>query len=124
MTSCIEKLKGTILIVDDTPANIGVLVETLSHTDFKVLVANDGESAIAQLKYARPDLILLDVMMPGISGFQTCEILKKNSDTRDIPIIFMTSLSDTHDKVKGFKAGAVDYITKPFQSEEVISRVN
>jgi CheY-like chemotaxis protein len=89
-----SKLKGTILIVDDTPANIGVLAETLSHTEFKVLVANDGESAIAQLKYSRPDLILLDVMMPGISGFQTCEILKKNSDTKDIPVIFMTSLSD------------------------------
>ena len=116
--------KGIILIVDDIPANLGVLFDFLAYSGFKVLVARDGESAIQKVEYALPDLILLDVLMPRMDGFETCRRLKENESTKDIPIIFMTALTDTVDKVKGLSLGAVDYITKPFQHEEVLARVN
>jgi len=116
--------KGTILIVDDTPTNISVLFDYLDQKSFKVLVARDGESAIEQVKFAKPDLILLDVMMPGIDGFETCRRLKDDDETKDIPVIFMTALSDTMDKVRGFNIGAVDYVTKPIHQEEVLARVS
>lgn len=115
--------KSQLLIVDDNPTNLGILFDYLTKTGFKVLVALDGESAIEQVEYAKPDLILLDVLMPGIDGFKTCGRLKANPSTQDIPVIFMTALSDTVDKVYGFNIGAVDYITKPIQHEEVLSRV-
>ena len=115
--------KGVIVIVDDKPTNLGVLFDFLSDSGFKVLVAQDGESAIEKVNYGHPDLILLDVMMPGIDGFETCRRLKANPSTHDIPVIFMTALSDTVDKVKGFSLGAVDYVTKPVQQEEVKARV-
>jgi len=118
-----EKPTATILIVDDTPANLEVLVDFLTDSAFEVIVATDGERAIERLKHVRPDIILLDVMMPGIDGFETCRRLKENDATRDLPVIFMTALSETVDKVKGFSVGAVDYITKPFQHEEVLARV-
>jgi DNA-binding NtrC family response regulator len=113
----------TILIVDDTPANIGVLLDNLAGLGYKVLVARNGESALEKVTQEWPDLILLDIMMPGMDGFEVCGKLKNDPETKDIPVIFMTALSETSDKVKGFNAGAVDYITKPFQSEEVRSRV-
>ena len=113
----------SILIVDDNHNNLEVLSETLTRAGFQVAVAIDGESAIEQIEYYKPELILLDVMMPGIDGYQTCQRIKSNPDTFDIPIIFMTALSDTEHKVKGFAIGAVDYITKPFQREEVLARV-
>jgi signal transduction histidine kinase len=112
-----------ILIVDDTPTNLQVLSESIRMAGWTTLVATDGETAIAQAEYAQPDLILLDVMMPGIDGFETCRRLKSSQITRDIPVVFMTALSDTLDKVKGLEIGAVDYITKPFQQEEVLARV-
>lgn len=115
--------KGVIVIVDDKPTNLGVLFDFLTDSGFKVLVAQDGESAIQKVEYAHPDLILLDVMMPGIDGFETCRRLKANPATQDIPVIFMTALSDTVDKVKGFSLGAVDYVIKPVQQEEVRARV-
>ncbi|HEY9299930.1 MAG TPA: response regulator, partial [Phormidium sp.] len=115
---------STILIVDDTPTNLGVLFDFLADFGFKVLVARDGQSALQKVAYAAPDLILLDVLMPGIDGFETCRRLKANDLTRDIPVIFMTALADTVDKVKGLSLGAVDYITKPLQHEEVLARVN
>ncbi|HEY9822481.1 MAG TPA: adenylate/guanylate cyclase domain-containing protein [Candidatus Sericytochromatia bacterium] len=115
--------KGVIVIVDDKPTNLGVLFDFLTDSGFKVLVAQDGESAIQKVEYAHPDLILLDVMMPGIDGFETCRRLKANDSTQDIPVIFMTALSDIVDKVKGFNLGAVDYIIKPVQQEEVKARV-
>jgi PAS domain S-box-containing protein len=118
-----ENNKGVIVIVDDKPTNLGVLFDFLTDSGFKVLVAQDGESAIQKVEYAHPDLILLDVMMPGIDGFETCYRLKANPSTRDIPVIFMSALSDTVDKVKGFELGAVDYVTKPVQQEEVRARV-
>jgi DNA-binding response OmpR family regulator len=114
---------GVILIVDDNPTNLGVLFDFLVNSGFQVLVAQDGEDAIAQVDYSPPDLILLDVIMPGIDGFETCQQLKAKESTKDIPIIFMTALSETVDKIRGLNLGAVDYITKPLQHEEVLSRV-
>lgn len=119
-----ETNKGTILIVDDTPANVSVLFDFLADNGYKVLVAQEGKRAIQKAEYAQPDLILLDVMMPGIDGFETCQLLKSKENTKNIPIIFMTALADTVDKVKGFKLGAADYITKPIQHEEVLARIN
>jgi two-component system sensor histidine kinase/response regulator len=113
----------TILIVDDTPANLGVLVETLGAAGYKLMVAEDGEEALAQTFQTQPDLILLDVMMPGIDGFETCRRLKARESTRDVPVLFMTALNETADKVKAFAAGGVDYITKPIEHEEALARV-
>ncbi|MHC5935871.1 hybrid sensor histidine kinase/response regulator [Nostoc sp.] len=115
--------KGVILIVDDNPHNLEVLSEALIDTGWEILIAVNGEGAIAQAEYACPDIILLDVMMPGIDGFTACQRLKLNPLTCDIPIIFMTALSETVDKVKGLSLGAVDYITKPFEYEEVLARI-
>lgn len=115
--------KGTILIVDDNPTNLGVLFDALTDAGFKVLVAQDGESAIQKVRYAPPDVILLDVIMPGIDGFETCRRLKGDERTREIPVIFMTALSQTAVVVRGFQLGAVDYIIKPTQQEIVIARV-
>ena len=113
-----------ILIVDDNPTNIKVLSDFLKDFGFKVLIAKDGESCLNKLEKVTPDLILLDVMMPGVDGFETCRRLKALDSTRDIPVIFMTALTDPVDKLKGFTLGAVDYITKPLQHEEAIARVN
>ncbi|MEO1428614.1 MAG: response regulator [Cyanobacteria bacterium J06632_19] len=112
-----------ILLVDDNPTNLKVLFEAIGGYGWKALMATDGESAIEQAEYAKPDLILLDVMMPGIDGFETCRRLKANTITQNIPIIFMTALSDSTDKVRGLEIGAVDYITKPFEQQEVIARL-
>ena len=113
----------TILVVDDNPANLNVLFDIFGDMSYDMLFASDGETCLNLLKTERPDLILLDVMMPGIDGFETCRRLKANQKTQDIPVIFMTALSETVDKVKGFELGAVDYITKPIQPEEVLARV-
>ena len=113
-----------ILIVDDNPTNLKLLSRAIADSGWEILVATDGESAIEQAEYAKPDLILLDIMMPGIDGFETCSQLKQNLATHEIPIVFMTALSETVDKVKGLSLGAIDYITKPFQTEEVLARVN
>jgi len=115
--------KSTILIADDNPTNLEVLFEVLKQNGFKVLVAIDGEGAIEQVEYAQPDIILLDVMMPGMNGFEVCRHLKESKTTKDIPVIFMTALADTVDKVRGFELGAIDYVTKPLQHEEVLGRV-
>lgn len=114
----------TILLVDDSPVNLGVVVEGLESHGYEVLVALDGKEALQRVEVANPDLILLDVMMPGMDGFEVCRKLKAHERTRDIPVIFMTALNDIQDKVKGFDAGAVDYIAKPLQIEEVRMRIN
>lgn len=114
---------STILIVDDTPTNLNLLFHVLQRSGFKVLVAQNGQSALQKVEYAKPDLILLDILMPGMDGFETCQILKSQASTKDTPIIFMTALAETVDKVKGLRLGAVDYITKPFQQEEVLARI-
>ncbi|MDZ7966793.1 MAG: response regulator [Nostoc sp. DedSLP03] len=116
--------KPIILIVDDTPVNLQVLFDFLDYYSFQVLVSEDGQSAVYMAEYASPDLILLDVLMPGIDGFETCRLLKKNPATQDIPVIFITAMSDKVDKVKGLNLGAVDYITKPLESQEVLARIN
>jgi two-component system cell cycle sensor histidine kinase/response regulator CckA len=116
--------EDVILIVDDTPTNLDMLLDVLEAAGFKVVVAEDGERAIALAEYAPPDLILLDILMPGIDGFETCRRLKANPSTQEIPIIFLTAVSDNVDKVKGLNLGAVDYITKPLNHEEVLARVN
>ncbi|MCC5632706.1 response regulator [Nostoc sphaeroides CHAB 2801] len=118
-----KKNKGAILIVDDNPTNLEVLSDTLIADGFQVAVALDGETALEQLKYYRADLIILDIMMPGINGFETCKRLQANPLTCDIPVIFATALSDVNYKVTGLSLGAVDYITKPFQCEEVLARI-
>ncbi len=119
-----EEIEGsTILLVDDKPENLDVLIVHLGQFGFRLLVARSGEEAFRRIKQVRPDIILLDIMMPGIDGFETCRRLKANEDTKEIPVIFMTALSNTNDKVKGFELGAVDYVTKPFQPKEVLARI-
>ena len=113
-----------ILIVDDTPANLGLVVDSLSDQGFRVLVALDGEEALERAQFSRPDLILLDVKMPGIDGFETCRRLKMNEHTRDIPVIFMSSLTGIGDLVEGFGAGGADYVTKPVRIDEMMARIS
>ncbi|MEA5571089.1 sensor histidine kinase [Calothrix sp. UHCC 0171] len=115
--------ENTILVVDDTPTNLQVLFDLLSEHGYRVAIAKNGETALQRLQTSQPSLILLDVMMPGIDGFETCQRIKANPSTWDIPVFFMTALSDSVDKVKGFSLGAVDYITKPIQNEEVLARI-
>ncbi|MEH2304934.1 MAG: response regulator [Nostoc sp.] len=112
-----------ILVVDDTTTNLEIVFDILTNVGFKVVTENDGKRAVQQAEDKLPDLILLDVMMPGIDGFETCQKLKENSVTCDIPVIFMTANSDTNSKVKGLSIGAVDYITKPFHEEELLARI-
>ncbi len=114
----------TILLVDDNPTNLHVLFQTLEDMGAKLLVAKNGKSALSVAQKVRPDLILLDIMMPEIDGFEVCRKLKESSRTRDIPVIFLSALDQTEDKVRGLKLGAVDYISKPFQPDEVKARVN
>jgi signal transduction histidine kinase len=113
----------TILIVDDTPTNLGVVVEFLEENGFRVVVAQDGKEGLQRAAFIKPDLILLDVMMPVMDGFEVCRQLKSNIVTRDISVIFMTALADTASKLDGFKVGGVDYITKPLAIEEMLARV-
>lgn len=119
-----QQKQNVILIVDDMPANLGVLSNFLHSHNFKVLIAKNGEAAVKKADRAQPDIILLDVMMPIMDGFEACQVLKSQESTKDIPVIFMTALADTVDKVKGFELGAADYITKPIQQEEVLARIN
>lgn len=114
---------GTILIVDDTPGNLALLSDTLSEADYRVLVATDGQSALEQIRYIKPDIILLDVVMPGIDGFETCRQLKANPATESIPVLFMTGLSELDHLLRGFDEGALDYIVKPIRPPEVLARI-
>jgi diguanylate cyclase (GGDEF)-like protein/PAS domain S-box-containing protein len=123
MNTKAEAATQRILIVDDNPVNLAVVVDHLEDHGYYVAVAQDGEEALKRAELVQPNLILLDVMMPGIDGFETCRRLKANALTRSIPVIFMTALADTHDKVAAFAAGGVDYVGKPFQIEELLARV-
>jgi PAS domain S-box-containing protein len=116
--------KSTILIVDDRLDNLKLLTTFLRQRGFEIMVAQSGEEALKHVERIVPDIILLDVMMPGIDGFETCQNLKQKESTKETPVIFMTALTETVDKVKGFEMGAVDYLTKPLQHEEVLARVN
>ncbi|HIE00320.1 MAG TPA: response regulator transcription factor [Thiotrichaceae bacterium] len=115
----------TILIIDDMPFEVKLLSIFLNKMGFKVLAAYNGQKGIQAAELAQPDLILLDVVMPGIDGFEVCEKLKNHPKTQDIPIIFMTARStEILDKIKGFELGAADYITKPFEHQDVLARIN
>src|SRR5438105_3880971 len=118
-----EASAKTILIIDDMPANLGVLTTHLEREGYVAVVAQGGEEGVARAEFVRPDLVLLDVMMPGLDGFETCRRLKASELTRDIPVVFMTALTDTSDKLAGFAAGAVDYVTKPLNGAEVLARI-
>jgi PAS domain S-box-containing protein len=115
--------EGTILIVDDTPVNLHLLSTALTQHNYKVVSASNGVIAIQTAISREPDLILLDIMMPGMDGYEVCTQLKANSQTRDIPVVFISAIDDVLDKVKAFGIGGADYITKPFRIEEVLARV-
>jgi sigma-B regulation protein RsbU (phosphoserine phosphatase) len=120
-----DQAQETILLVDDNPTNLQMLYQLLEKSiGGKLLVAKNGETALAIARKTRPDLILLDIMMPGIDGFEVCRRLKADPTTGPIPVIFLSALDETADKVKGLQLGAVDYVSKPFQAEEVVARVN
>jgi DNA-binding NtrC family response regulator len=113
----------TVLIVDDEPLNVELLEQELGAAGYLTRAARSGEGALALVAEKPPDLILLDVLMPGIDGYEACRRLKSGEATRAIPVIFLTALADTFDKVRAFRSGAVDYVTKPFESEELLARV-
>ncbi|MEC4984772.1 MAG: adenylate/guanylate cyclase domain-containing protein [Oscillatoria sp. PMC 1068.18] len=119
-----QLFRADILVVDDTPANLRLLVTCLRQHGYKVRPVADGLAALKAVQHFQPDLILLDILMPNINGYQVCEQLKNNPQTKEIPVIFLSALDEVFDKAKGFQVGAVDYITKPFQIEEVLARVN
>ncbi len=115
---------GRILVVDDTPASLQFIADFLADCGYDVLPAQEGKEALARATLALPDLILLDVMLPDMDGFDVCRRLKQQPETRDIPVIFMTALLETQDKVNGFAAGGIDYVTKPVQLEEILARID
>jgi signal transduction histidine kinase len=117
-------LPTTILTVDDQPANLRLLIDSLEQRGLHVVVAQSGQEGIDRAEFVHPDLILLDVQMEGLDGFETCRRLKANPRTREIPVIFMTVVSDTRDKLAGFAAGGVDYVTKPINEAEVLARMD
>ena len=117
-------LKGNILIVDDIPANLQLLAQILSQQGYKTRTAPDGQLALRSIELTAPDLILLDIMMPGMDGYKVCQALKASPRTKDIPVIFISALNEVLDKVKAFEVGGIDYITKPFHEQEVLARVS
>ena len=119
-----EERAPVILVIDDSPTNLAVITEHLEERAFEVMIARDGEDGIAKASHGQPDLILLDVMMPGIDGFETCSRLKSDPRTKEIPVLFMTAMDSVEDKLKGFEAGGVDYIVKPINELETIARIN
>ncbi|NJP07088.1 MAG: response regulator [Chloroflexaceae bacterium] len=118
-----EIKKGTILVVDDQSANLYLLVAMLQQEGYRVLSVSNGPMALKSARTNPPDLILLDICMPHMDGYETCQHLKQHETTRDIPVIFFSALDDIDDKVRGFEVGGVDYITRPFQIAEVLVRV-
>jgi DNA-binding response OmpR family regulator len=115
--------RDTILVVDDTPETLGFLTDTLDDAGFTVLIATDGESALALVDQITPDLVLMDALMPGMDGFETCRRLKNEKLLSHVPVVFMTGLSETEHVVQGLAAGGVDYVTKPIIVEELLARI-
>ena len=115
--------RDTILVVDDTPENLGFLTDTLDHAGFTVLIATDGEGALSLVEQVTPDLVLMDAVMPGLDGFETCRRLKRHQPLSHLPVIFMTGLSETEHVVQGLAAGGVDYVTKPIVIDELLARI-
>ena len=116
--------QGDILIIDDEPNNLDVLSTSLECYGYRVRQAVNAEIALKTIRLQVPDLILLDVIMPKVDGYELCKQLKSNPDTQEIPIIFLSALSQEHEKGKGFELGAVDFISKPFHLEEILARIN
>ena len=114
---------GNILVVDDTKENLRILADALGEEGYKVRPALSGRMALEAARKELPDLILLDILMPGMDGYEVCGILKADQVLKDVPVIFISALNEVGDKMKGFSAGGVDYISKPFQTEEVLARV-
>jgi DNA-binding response OmpR family regulator len=115
--------KDTLLVVDDTPETLGFLTDTLDGAGFTVLIATDGESALALVDQITPDLVLMDALMPGMDGFETCRRLKSEKLLSHVPVVFMTGLSETEHVLQGLAAGGVDYVTKPIIVEELLARI-
>ncbi len=123
MISKLQEKSPTVLIVDDNSNNVKIIALALQPLNFKLVIATSGKTAIEMVEKTRPDLILLDVMMPGMDGFETCKIIKSKEENANLPVIFLTALTDKENTLKGFEHGGVDYITKPFNKDELISRV-
>ena len=115
--------RDTILVVDDTPETLGLLTDTLDHAGFTVLIATDGESALELLDQITPDLVLMDAMMPGMNGFESCRKLKQEKLLANLPVIFLTGLSESEHVIEGLAAGGVDYVTKPIVVDELLARI-
>lgn len=124
MNPKLEQSQGTVLVVDDAPDTLRMLCDALADEGYTVLVARDGEQALARLDVVSPDAILMDGVMPGLTGFETCQRIKNHAAWSAIPVIFMTGLSETADVVAGFEAGGVDYVVKPVRIEEVLARLS
>jgi DNA-binding NarL/FixJ family response regulator len=115
--------QGVVLIVDDVPDNLALLSDALEQAGYMVLVAMDGQSALERMRRMRPDVVLLDAIMPGMDGFETCRQIKANAELADIPVLFMTALSESEHVLAGFAAGGIDYVTKPIHTDQVLARV-
>jgi DNA-binding response OmpR family regulator/DNA-binding CsgD family transcriptional regulator len=115
--------RSTVLVVDDTPETLGLLTDTLDQAGYTVLIATDGESALELVDQVTPDLVLMDARMPGISGFETCKRLKREKLLADLPVIFMTGLTQTEHVLEGLGCGGVDYVTKPLVLDELLARI-
>jgi DNA-binding response OmpR family regulator/DNA-binding CsgD family transcriptional regulator len=115
--------RDTVLVVDDTPDTLGFLTDTLDHAGFTVLIATDGLSALDLVDQITPDLVLMDALMPGINGFETCRRMKREKMLTHLPVIFMTGLSETEHVVEGLAAGGVDYVTKPIVVDQLLARI-
>jgi DNA-binding response OmpR family regulator/DNA-binding CsgD family transcriptional regulator len=115
--------RDTVLVVDDTPDTLGFLTDTLDHAGFTVLIATDGSSALDLVEQISPDLVLMDAVMPGLNGFETCRRIKREKRFAHMPVIFMTGLSETEHVVEGLAAGGVDYVTKPIVVDELLARI-
>ena len=112
-----------ILIVDDAPINVKLMSDMLSKAGYQIVPETNSHQVLVDAQQENPDLILLDIMMPGLDGYEVCRQLKSDETTRDIPVIFMSALTQTNDKLKGFEAGGVDYVTRPFKQKEILARV-
>ena len=120
----LESNNNTVLVIDDEATNIQVLSDFLETQSIEIMVAKNGTDGISRAKKGQPDLILLDIRMPGMDGYEVCHQLKSDKATSEIPIIFMTGLTELDDKLKAFAVGGVDYITKPFQQSELLARIS
>lgn len=123
MISKFQHITPTVLIVDDNLNNVKIIALTLRPLNYKIVITTNGNSAIEMVERTKPDIVLLDIMMPGMDGYETCKIIKSKKENENIPVIFLTALNEKENIVQGFDAGGVDYITKPFNKDELISRV-